>query len=169
MSAPSPSFDPRRGARPSNGNGNAWSDGEWRDHSDRARAADGRDFDSHSVGGLLRQLGRDVPELLIKELALARAELASAAQSTRTGVASLATGAAILMPGVFVLLMAAVYGLALVLPMWGAALIVGGVVTLIGVAMLIAGKKKLEPGSLKPERTLHQMRKDREAIKGDVT
>jgi hypothetical protein len=168
MSTPNPAHDPRRDARPSNGNGNGTVDRDWHDYTGRGRV-DQREFESHSVGALLRQLGRDVPDLLIKELALARSEIAAAAQSTKAGVASLATGAAILMPGVFVLLMAAVYGLALIMPMWGAALIVGGVVTIIGVAMMIAGKKKLEADSLKPERTLYQMQKDRDAIKGGRT
>lgn len=164
MSTPNPNYtDPRREARPSDGSGN-------RARNDYAmHGAEAREFESHSVGALLRQLGRDVPDLLIKELALARSEIASAAQSTKAGVASLATGAAILMPGVFVLLMATVYALALVMPLWGAALIVGSVVTLIGIAMVMAGKKKLEPQAFKPERTLHQMHKDRDALKGDRT
>jgi hypothetical protein len=166
VNAPNPGHDPRREARAPNGNGRDSADREWREYSGR-QAADDRELESHSVGGLLRQLGRDVPDLLIKELALARSEIAATAQSTKAGVASLATGAAILMPGVFVLSMAAVYGLALFMPLWGAALIVGGVVTLIGIAMVMAGKKKLEADSLKPERTLHQMHKDRDAIKGD--
>jgi hypothetical protein len=167
MSTPNPGHDPRRDARPGNGNGHGAAPREWRDYPARGHALDERELETQSIGTLLRQLGRDVPDLLIKELALARSEIAAAAQSTKTGVASLVTGAAILMPGVFVLLMAAVYGLALIMPLWGAALIVGGVVTLIGISMVLAGKKKLEAESLKPERALHQMQKDRDAIKGE--
>jgi hypothetical protein len=49
---------------------------------------------------------------------------------------------------------------------WLAALIVGGVVTLIGVVMLMTGSKKLEPRAVAPRRTAESLRKDTQMIKG---
>ncbi len=125
--------------------------------------------DDHSVGGLLRQLGRDVPELVVKEIALARAEIGESLHRTKTGIASMVTGGGVLLAGLVVLLMSAVYGLSNVVAPWLAALIVGGVVTLIGFGMVGAGKKRLEPDALRPDRTMHQLHKDTQAMKGRPT
>jgi hypothetical protein len=122
--------------------------------------------ESNSIGSLLRQLARDVPDLVVKELALARAEMGENLRKTKAGVASVASGGGVLFAGFIVLLMSAVYGLATELPLWLSALIVGGIVTIIGFAMVAGGKKKLEADSLKPDRTINQMHKDAQAIKG---
>jgi len=64
-----------------------------------------------------------------------------------------------------VLLLAAVYGLSTVMASWLAALIVGGVVTVVGLIMVSAGKKKFEASSFKPERTMHSLNKDKDAVR----
>jgi len=122
-----------------------------------------------SVGALLRQITHDVPELVVKELALARAELTESMRATRAGIASMVGGGAVLLSGLVVLLMSAVYGLSNVLQPWLAALLVGAAVVVIGLVMVSAGRKKLEPASFKPERALHQMHKDKAAMTGSKT
>lgn len=122
-----------------------------------------------SVGGLLRQLTHEVPSLITKELALAKAELSESLRATKAGAASVASGGAVLMGGFIMLLLAAVYGLSEVMAPWLAALIVGGVVTVIGLIMVSAGKKKFEASSFKPERTIHSMNKDKEAVRGHTS
>lgn len=123
----------------------------------------------HSVGGLLRQLTREVPALFTKELALAKAELGESLRATKAGVASVATGGAVLLAGFIVLLFAGVYGLATMMPAWLAALIVGGIVVIIGMVMVAAGKKKFEASSFKPDRTIHSLNKDKEAVRGHTS
>src|SRR5690606_5564697 len=120
----------------------------------------------NSVGGLLRQLTREVPSLFTKELALAKAELSESLRATKAGAASVATGGAVLLAGVIILLLAAVYFLATMMEPYLAALIVGGVVVVIGLIMVSAGKKKFEASSFKPDRTLHSIQKDKEAVRG---
>jgi xanthine/uracil permease len=122
-----------------------------------------------SVGGLLRQLTHEVPSLVTKELALAKAELSESIRATKAGAASVATGGAVLLGGFIVLLMSAVYGLSKVMEPWLAALIVGGVVVVIGLVMVSAGKKKFEASSFKPERTIHSVNKDKEAVRGHTS
>lgn len=122
-----------------------------------------------SVGGLLRQLTHEVPSLVTKELALAKAELSESIRATKAGAASVATGGAVLLGGFIVLLMSAVYGLSNVMEQWLAALIVGGVVVVIGLVMVSAGKKKFEASSFKPERTINSVNKDKEAVKGHTS
>ncbi|MHB0765033.1 phage holin family protein [Stutzerimonas sp. NM35] len=122
-----------------------------------------------SVGGLLRQLTHEVPSLITKELALAKVELTESIRATKAGAASVASGGAVLLGGFIILLMSAVYGLSEVMAPWLAALIVGGVVVVIGLIMVSAGKKKFEASSFKPERTLHSMNKDKEAVRGHTS
>lgn len=122
-----------------------------------------------SVGGLLRQLTHEVPSLITKELALAKAEVSESLRATKAGAASVATGGAVLLGGFIVLLMSAVYGLSNVVAPWLAALIVGAVVMVIGLVMVSAGKKKFEASSFKPERTIHAVNKDKEAVKGHTS
>lgn len=122
-----------------------------------------------SVGGLLRQLTHEVPSLITKELALAKAELSESLRATKAGAGSVATGGAVLLGGFIVLLMSAVYGLSNVMAPWLAALIVGGVVVVIGLIMVSAGKKKFQASSFKPERTIHSVNKDKEAVRGHTS
>lgn len=119
-----------------------------------------------SVGGLLRQLTREVPSLFTKELALAKAELSESMLATKAGAASVATGGAVLLAGFIILLMSAVYFLSTLMEPWLAALIVGGVVVVIGLIMVSAGKKKFEASSFKPDRTIHSLHKDKEVVRG---
>ncbi|WP_426199084.1 phage holin family protein [Pseudomonas sp. DC3200b2] len=121
-----------------------------------------------SVISLLRQLTHEVPALFSKELALAKAEMEKSLTTLKAGVAAVAGGAIVLLGGFIVLLMAAVYGLSTVLQPWLAALIVGGVVMVIGFIMLQAGKKQFEPSHFKPDRTLNAMDKDQQALRSKL-
>lgn len=120
--------------------------------------------DPVGIGGLLRQLMREVPELFTKELALAKAELQHNLVTLKAGTAAVAAGAIVILAGFIMLLLAAVYALALVVQPWLAALIVGGVTVVIGFIMLQSGKKQFEPGHLAPDRTLHAMQQDKDTL-----
>ena len=93
----------------------------------------------------------------------------TADRATKAGAGSVATGGAVLLGGFIVLLMSAVYGLSNVVEPWLAALIVGAVVVVIGMIMVSSGKKKFQASSFKPERTIHSVNKDKEAVKGHTS
>jgi hypothetical protein len=117
-----------------------------------------------SLPTLFADLTRDIVDLLRKEVALGRAELAQKVSHAQSGVSSIAIGAAIAMAGMVILLLAAVNGVAMVLPPdlapWLAPLIVGGVVVLIGYLMLKSGQSNLTAEKLVPQRTLNSLRAD---------
>jgi len=125
--------------------------------------------DDASIGGLLRQLTREVPELFTKELALAKAEMQQSLTTLKAGIAAVAGGAIVLLAGFIILLMAAVYGLGNVMQLWLAALIVGGITVIVGFIMLQSGKKQFEVSHFTPDRTLHAMQQDKEALKRKVS
>ena len=122
------------------------------------------DRSDKSLPTLFADLTRDIVDLLRKEVALGRAELAQKVSHAQSGVSSIAIGAAIAMAGMVILLLAAVNGLAMVLPPdlapWLAPLIVGGVVVLIGYVMLKSGQANLKAENLVPQRTLNSLRAD---------
>jgi len=119
-----------------------------------------------STPNLLHRLVNDVGMLFAQELALLKAETARSIADLKAATVSIAAGGAVAFMGAFFLLLAAVYGLSNVVEPWLAALIVGGVVTLIGVIMLATGRRKLEPSSIAPRRTAAALRKDTQMIKG---
>ncbi len=120
--------------------------------------------EGESTADLLRRLLDDAATLIHKELALVKTEVSEALSEAKVAAISMATGGAVLFAGILVLLAAAVLGLAHVVADWMAALIVGGIVAIIGFVMIQGGKKKLEPSAFKPDRTQNALRKDKEMM-----
>lgn len=118
---------------------------------------------------LVRHLIDDLALLFRKELALAGSEVSQSLDDTKKGVSSLISGVVVLNSGYLFLLAAATLGLGQIMELWLAALIVGGVVTILGLIMVTAGKKKLEPSSLKPTHTMDSVHKDKETAKGHTS
>ena len=121
-----------------------------------------------SLAALLSDLTRDTVELVRQEIALARSELSQKVGSARSALAFMAVGSAVILAGLFLLLQAVVQGLAGVLPPdmapWLSPLIVGAVVAAIGWAMLKAGRSKLDPDRLVPQRTMDSLRRDKTVV-----
>ncbi len=140
--------------------------------SDRTRpmapptAAPARDA---SVPGLIKSLADDVTHLFSQEVALAKSEVRSAVSDLKAGVLSLAIGLGILFAGFMVLLGAAVAALSLVVETWLAALIVGGVVAIIGVVLLMKAKKSLNPEAMVPNRTIDSLKRDEAMVRRTVS
>jgi fatty acid desaturase len=122
-----------------------------------------------SLLGLVRQLAHEVPALISEEVALAKSEIRSSIETAKAATAAVAGGVVFMLAGLVILLMAAVYGLALFVSLWLAALVVGAVAMIVGFVMVQSGKKQLEPSQLAPERTMQSLSKDKEAIQRKVS
>lgn len=120
--------------------------------------------DASSVPGLLRQLANEATTLFSKELTLARVEVSESIDQAKKGVTSMISGGSVLYAGFLFLLLSAFLGLARIVEFWLSALIVGGVVAIIGLIMVQAGKKKVKPSSLKPEHTINSLQKDKQTV-----
>lgn len=118
-----------------------------------------------STGSLVRELLREVPALVGKELSLARAEMRDNLQQTRRAATTVSAGGVVLMGGYIVLLLAAVYALSLVMLPWAAALVVGGIAAIVGYAMVKSGMNSLKASEMKPDRTIDSLHKDADAIR----
>lgn len=122
-----------------------------------------------SVPTLIRQLAEDATSLVSKEVRLAKAEVYQNINQVKQGLVSLASGALVLYAGILVLLFAAVFGLATVMQLWLSALIVGGIVSIIGFALLGAAKKKMEASELSLDHTMESLKEDKRATKGAIS
>jgi len=118
-----------------------------------------------SLSTLLSDLAGETVELLRQELTLFKIELQEKLSRAGIGAAALAAAALIAFSGWLFLLLAAVYALAIVVPPWAAALIVGVLVLAIAGVLALIGKNRMRADALMPERTLRSLREDQAWIK----
>lgn len=110
---------------------------------------------------LLRSLLADLRLMLKREAELAKLEVKD--KGSRLGIAGgiLAGAAVAALLAIGTLIAAAVLGLAIVLPPWAAALIVGAVLVLVAVVMVLIGRARMRAvGSLAPTATIETARED---------
>ena len=126
--------------------------------------------ETRSIGELLRDLASDSATLIRQELVLARTEAQDKLQQTLTASVELVIGSLLAFAALIVLLDALVYGLTEAgMERWLAALLVGGVVAVIGFLLVRKGQKDLAATRLAPERTAANLRKDLDLVKEQVS
>jgi uncharacterized membrane protein YqjE len=118
------------------------------------------------AGELVSQLSKLIPQLVRDELQLALAELQE--KGKRAGIGAGLTGAAgvIALFGLGALVIAVIAALALVLPVWAAALIVGGVLLLLAGLLGLAGVgqvKRATPPT--PQQAIASTKRDIQTVK----
>ena len=125
--------------------------------------------DSRSIGTLFGDLGRQVSTIVRKEIDLARVEILSGIGRMGRGAATTAAGGALIYAGLLVVLGAIV--LALIdagLDPWLAALIVGAVALLVGGLVTALGVQQVRSTELAPKQTAETVRENVEFVKEQV-
>lgn len=119
------------------------------------------------LGALVHRLSEQLPELIRSELRLAQAELKEKGRSAGIGAGAFGVAGILALYGLACLLAAAVIALALAVPAWLAAVIVGLVLlAAAGVAGLI-GKRSVEQATPPaPERAISGIKEDVATVKG---
>ena len=113
-----------------------------------------------SVRELTVRLGEQLSRLVNEEIALAKAELLASARQAAVG-SGLLTGAGVVGHTAWlVMAAAAVAGISVVLPVWAAALIVGGVLAAIAAVLAALGRSRLRRSSPPLQITTESVRKD---------
>jgi uncharacterized membrane protein YqjE len=120
-----------------------------------------------SFGELLGELGQKTGTLVRQEVQLARTELSAQANRAARELAVLAVAGALALAGLLGVLAAIVVALAAALPLWLAALIVGGVVLAAGLALLQRGMGRLRRMDPLP-RTVETLRDDKALLQEHV-
>jgi hypothetical protein len=134
-------------------------------HPDDPEVIEPRVKAERSLTTLLSDVAGETVELVRQELAMFKTELQEKLGRAGIGAALLGAGALVAYSGWLFLLLAAVFALALVLPVWAAALIVGALVIGIGAVLALVGKSRMRADALAPERTMRSLREDHAWIK----
>jgi len=122
-----------------------------------------------TIGELARQLPEQISRLVREELRLAQLEMTQKGKRAGIGAGLLGGGGVIALYGVAALLAAAILALALVLPAWASALIVGGALLLVSAALAAMGRKRVKQAMPPvPQQTQASVGADVEEIKERV-
>jgi hypothetical protein len=117
-----------------------------------------------SLGELMGQLSAQTSRLVRDEMRLAQKEFQESAKHAGIGAGLLSAAGLLAFFGVTALLGAAVAALALVMPVWAAAVIVGAVLLIAaGVAALVSKRQIGEVGP--PRETVENVKKDIDEVK----
>lgn len=120
----------------------------------------------HSVGTLVKQGTEQFTQLLRQELHLAQAELAQKGKRLGKGGALFGSAALLAFFGLAALITGAIFAVDLRLPLWAAALIIGGGLMLFAGMLALAGRHMLKrAGPAMPAEAVDNMRFDMETIK----
>ena len=123
--------------------------------------------DEQTLGALVHQLSEQVPQLVRTEVQLAQAELTAKGKAAGIGIGAFGAAGVLALYAVLFLLTAAALALALVVPGWAAALIVGVVVLVAaGVAAMVGKREVTQAVPPAPERTIENVKEDVATIKG---
>lgn len=114
--------------------------------------------DTRSFRTLFSQLAADLSLLLRQEARLAKGEYREMFIQVALGLAVLLVGSVLAGVGLVALLCAIVLALALVMPYWAAALVMGLIFAILGALALYLGVKRLRHFRLLPERTARSLR-----------
>jgi len=122
--------------------------------------ADESELEHESATTLLGRLISAFTELVRNEVALAKAELSDSTTRARSGIVALIGAVSTLLAGSLALIAAIILGLAKVMEPWLAALIVGAVISVVGLLLLQGARRRLVPPHLEIERTRTAVRQD---------
>ena len=133
------------------------------------RRAEAADLGEVSTGELVQRLSTQLSELVRGELELARVELTEKGKRAGTGAGLAGAGGVIALYGVGALIAAAVAALALVLPVWLSALVIGVTLLLVAGVLAIAGRNQIRRATpAMPEQAVEGVQRDVETVKGAV-
>jgi len=119
------------------------------------------------VGGIIN----DAKDLLLHEFTMAKLEMKNELNKTKTAAVSLAIGAGIAAVGGLLLILMLVHLLTALtsIPLWGSYGIVGAVLLVIGVVLLMSGKRTAEQIDVIPPKTAETLKENAQWLKEQTT
>ena len=129
---------------------------------------EGPEPSDRSIGQIIDVLRPQLQELVSKQLELARTELAPVGKRAGLAAGLLAAGAVFMFVFLIFLCLTGVYLLNLFLPLWLSALIVSGILLLVGGILAGAGASILRNLDPKPHRTILTLQQNVNWLKGQL-
>jgi len=127
---------------------------------------EGPEPSDRSIKEIIEVLRPQLQELVDKQLELARTELAPVGKRAGLAAGLLAAGAVFMLVFLIFLSLTGVYLLSLFLPLWVSALIVSGILLLVGGILAGSGASILRNLDPKPHRTILTLQQNVNWIKG---
>lgn len=123
------------------------------------------EVEDRSFSAVFHDILHNVQEIVRSEVRLAKTEIREEAVKAKSSVALLGVGAVAAIYAALFLLLVIVYALALVMPNWAAALIVGAALALVATLTLTVGVKRFKLIHPTPERTVETIKENVEWAK----
>ncbi|NKX86361.1 phage holin family protein [Nocardia coubleae] len=121
---------------------------------------------TRSVTELVDDATKQITRLVRDELQLARVEMQDRTKGIARGAGIAGASGLVAFYGGIALTVAAIFALALVLPEWAAALIVGAALLVIGAILALVGKKNVSSAAPPvPQEAVHGIKDDIDTIK----
>ncbi|KKW65004.1 hypothetical protein BST23_10140 [Mycolicibacterium elephantis] len=129
-------------------------------------AVESRPTADASIGELMGQLSTQTSRLVRDEMRLAQKEFQESAKHAGIGAGLFSVAGLLAFFGVATFITAGIAALALVLPVWAAALIVGGVLFIAAGIAALVGRKQTDEVTPAVPRTVETVKADIDELKG---
>jgi hypothetical protein len=121
-----------------------------------------------TLSELFQDLTREIKTLVNENIELARVEVMAKLRAAQKGAVYVAAGGALLYAGLLGVMAAAAFLLALAMPLWVAALIVGVVVAIIGGVLVNSGIKEIKRATAPPQVTVETVKEESRWMKEEI-
>ena len=132
------------------------------------RINENRSLENRPLGDLFGDLATEMSNLVRQEVALAKVEVAQKAKYVGRNVGYLVVGGAVAYAALLAILAGIIMLLASVLPNWGAALVVGAVVAVVGWLLVGKAMMALQQTDLTPRETVETLKEDATWMKEQI-
>ena len=132
------------------------------------RMNENRSMENKPLGDLFGDLAGEVSSLVRQEVALAKLELGQKAKHVGKNIGYLVVGGAVAYAAMLAILAAAAMLLAKVMPHWGATLLVGVVVGVVGWLLIGKARAALQETDMTPQQTVETLKEDAAWVKQQI-
>ena len=132
------------------------------------RMNENRSLENRPLGDLFGDLATDMGNLVRQEVTLAKAEITQKAKYVGRNVSYLVVGGAVAYAALLAIVAAIIMLLAKVMPGWGAALLVGVVIAVVGWLLIGKAITALQEADLTPRETVETLKEDATWMKEQI-
>ena len=132
------------------------------------RINENRSLENRPLGDLFGDLAAEMSNLVRQEVALAKVEVGQKAKYVGRNVGYLVVGGAVAYAAALAIIAAIIMLLARVMPHWGASLLVGVVVAIIGWLLIGKALTALQQTDLTPRETVESLKEDATWMKEQI-
>jgi len=132
------------------------------------RMNENRPLENRPLGDLFGDLATDMSNLVRQEVTLAKVEITQKAKYVGRNVGYLVVGGAVAYVAMLAIVAAIIMLLAKVLPDWGAALLVGVVIGIVGWLLIGKAMTALQNTDLTPRETVETLKEDATWMKEQI-